>query len=121
MEYDQALPPGKRLSVLLRLHQIDSEGLNQLAILHAAGASRFTSSAIEAQIQMAFYIFVQWNAAINHAPHEIDAATGRIHLRAQFYIRWTCCGTKATVNAIEKEFIVDPLADITCRASINGG
>lgn len=55
-------------------------------------------------------IVVERNAAIHHATHQVDAATGRIHLGTKLDIGGAGSGAQATVNAIQEQFVVDPFA-----------
>ena len=79
--------------------------------MDAAGTGRFTSTAIKAQVEMVFDIGVERNAAIDDATHEVDAATGGVHLGTELDVSRASGGTQAAMDAVEEEFVIDLLAD----------
>ena len=54
-------------------------------------------------------ILIEWNSTIDHATHQVNAATWRIHLGAKFHIGRAGRGAETTMHTIEKEFVINTL------------
>src|SRR5262249_48069462 len=93
---------------------IGAEGLNETAVLDSRRAGGFTTAAIEAEGEGLFDFTGQFESAVPHGPHQIDAPAGAVILVPRFQIRRTRRRAESAVNAIEELFVVD------CRAYARG-
>ena len=94
--------------------------LDQLAILNTGRASRLAGAAVQAQIEMASHFVVAIQPAIGDRSHQIDSTTRTIVLVPKLDIRRTGCGAKSTMDAIQKQVVVNTRARICFRIGVGG-
>jgi hypothetical protein len=112
-------PSGRRLRTVLgpslSAAHADAERFDQPAVLHARRACCLATAAIEAQVEVPFDGRPQFEAAIRHGSHQIDAAPWAIVLVPCFEVRRAGRRAQATMDAVEKTAVIDIRADAFAR------
>jgi hypothetical protein len=74
--------------------------LGDVTVLHAGGASAFTSPAQQAQIKVVFESFTEIDSTFGCSFDQMNPAARRLRFQLQRSIGWTLIQTKAAVNAL---------------------
>src|SRR5437660_1034691 len=74
------------------------KGTDQIAVRHAAGAGRFAGETAEATIDVRLRA-LPWQISFQHLFHQDDASARRVHLLAQFGIRWARSEAETAMDA----------------------
>ena len=96
----------------IRCFHRHAEWFDQLAILHARGASGFAGAAIEAKFQMSPHRWFEFEASFGYCPHEMDTTARSVIFIPRFQIGGAARGTKPAMDAVQKELEIDLLARI---------
>ena len=81
--------------------------LDQAAVLHARGAGRLATAAIEAQVEMLGDFARQFEPSVDNRAHQVNPPAGTVVFVSRLEIRRAGGRAQATVHAIEKELVRD--------------
>ena len=95
------------LRLLIGLFDGQAERLDQAAVFHARGASRFARPAIETHVEMPPHAVGEPAAAIGHHSHQLDAAARAVVLIAKLGERRATRRTQPAVNASQEQIVID--------------
>ena len=84
-----------------------AERLDQAAVFHARGTSRFARPAIETHVEMPPHAIGESAAAVGHHPHQLDAAARAVVLVAKLGERRATRRAQPAVNASQEQIVID--------------
>jgi hypothetical protein len=94
-----------------RVLHFNAEGFEEPAVLNTAGAGCFAAAAIETGVEVPADGLGERQSAVDDGAHEIDAAAGAVIFIPGFDVCGTGGCAKAAVDAVEKAFVGDRLAN----------
>ena len=96
-----------RAAARVQMFHVFAERFDEFAVLHAGRAGGLAGPAVQAKIEVALHGVVEFEDAVDHLAHEVNAAARGIGFVSRFHVSRARRGAQPAVDAIEDEFVID--------------